>query len=106
LPSVHALYQDLRPKGFELVLIGFREDPELIRQTAQDRGYTARVLIDPSGDVTGNVYGVWGPPTVYFIDRQGRIVGRAVGPRDWNTPAARRFVTELLAQDAPALPKK
>jgi hypothetical protein len=46
--------------------------------------------------VTGKVYGVWGPPTLYLIDRQGRLVGRAVGPRDWSTPAARQFLLALL----------
>jgi hypothetical protein len=79
-----------------VLLIDFREEPELVRRTVQERGYTARVLIDQSGEVTGKAYGVWGPPTVYFVDRQGRLVGRAVGPRGWDTPAARQFVTELL----------
>jgi hypothetical protein len=46
--------------------------------------------------VTGKLYGVWGPPTVYLIDRRGQLVGRAVGPRDWSTPAARQFLLALL----------
>lgn len=46
--------------------------------------------------MTGRVYGVWGPPTVHFVDREGRLVGRAVGPRNWKTPAARGFVQALL----------
>jgi hypothetical protein len=55
------------------------------------------VLIDQVGDVTGKVYGVWGPPTLYIIDRQGRLVGRAAGPRPWDSPAGRRFIEALLA---------
>jgi hypothetical protein len=47
--------------------------------------------------VTGRVYGVWGPPTIYLVDRAGRVVGRAIGRRDWSTPAARTFLRELLA---------
>ena len=76
--------------------MSFRENPELVRRTVQQRGYVAPVLLDESGDVTGRAYGVWGPPTVYFVDRQGRLIGRAVGPRDWESPAARRFVQALL----------
>jgi hypothetical protein len=38
--------------------------------------------------VAGRVYGVWGPPTAYLIDRQGRLVGRIQGARDRSTPAA------------------
>jgi hypothetical protein len=39
---------------------------------------------------------VFGPPTLYFVDRQGRLLGRAAGPRDWDSPAGRRFVEALL----------
>jgi len=78
-------------------LISFRERPALVKRTVAERGYTAPVLLDESGDVTGKAYGVFGPPTAYFVDRQGRLLGRIVGPRDWNTPAARKLVQELLA---------
>ncbi len=98
MPSVNRLYEQLKGKGLEVRLVAFRESADLVRRTAQERGYTAPVLIDASGDVTGRVYGVWGPPTVYFIDRQGRLIGRAVGPRGWDSPAARTFIEALLAQ--------
>jgi hypothetical protein len=98
LPSVNRLYEELKGKGLEVRLVDFRESPDLVRKTAQERGYTAPVLLDESGDVTGRVYGVWGPPTVYFIDRQGRLIGRAVGPRGWESAAARTFIEALLAQ--------
>jgi hypothetical protein len=98
LPSVNRLYEELKGKGLEVRLVDFRESPELVRKTAQERSYTAPVLLDESGDVTGRLYGVWGPPTVYFIDRGGRLIGRAVGPRGWESPAARAFIEALLAQ--------
>lgn len=82
-------------------LISFREDPALVRRTVAERGYVAPVLLDESGDVTGKAYGVFGPPTGYLIDRQGRLIARIVGPRDWDKPAARKLVQDLLA-----LPKK
>ena len=97
MPPVQKLYQEYRGKGFEVLLIDFQEDPERVRQAVKDRGYTAPVLIDRSGDVTGKVYGVWGPPTLYIVDRQGRLVGRAAGPRPWDSPAGRRFIEALLA---------
>ena len=77
--------------------MSFRENAETVKKTAQERRYVAPVLLDASGDVTGKLYGVWGPPTVYLVDRAGRLVGRAVGGRDWSSPAVRTFVRELLA---------
>ena len=100
MPPVNRLYEELKGKGLEVVLISFRESPATVQRAARERGYTAPVLIDESGDVTGRMYGVWGPPTIYLVDRRGQLVGRAVGPRDWSTPAARAFIQELL--DVPA----
>jgi hypothetical protein len=96
LPPINQLYTELRSRDLDVLLVSFRENADHVRRTVQERGYVAPVLLDQSGDVTGKLYGVWGPPTVYLIDRQGRLVGRAVGPRDWSAPAARRFLVELL----------
>ena len=91
------LTADLAPRNLETVLVSYREDPDHVRRVARERGYTVRVLVDATGDTTGRVYGVFGTPTVYLIDRQGRLVARGVGPRDWDGPAARRVLDSLLA---------
>ena len=96
MPSVNAIYEELKGRGLEVRLINFREDAELVRKTVGERGYTAPVLLDKSGDVTGRVYGVWGPPTVYLVDREGRLVGRVTGPRGWDSPQARALLHALL----------
>ena len=76
--------------------MNFREDPAQVGKVAQERGYVAPVLLDRSGDVAGRLYGVWGPPTVYVLDRQGRLVARAVGARNWSQAAARQLLLALL----------
>lgn len=101
MPSVNRAYTELKDKGLEVVLIDFREDAETVRRAVRERGYTAPVLLDIKGDVTGRDYGVWGPPTVYFVDRQGRLIGRAVGGRDWDRPEARAFLRALLEWSKP-----
>jgi hypothetical protein len=96
LPSVNRLHAELRNRGLSVLLVSFREDAGLVRRTARERGYTAPVLLDRTGEVTGKLYGVWGPPTAYLVDRQGRLVGRTVGPRPWDSPAARKLLVDLL----------
>lgn len=100
MPSVDTLARDFKGRGLEVLLVSFREDPEHVKRTVKERGYRARVVLDESGDVTGRGYGVWGPPTVYFVDRTGRLVGRAVGARAWDTAPVRSFIEALL--EAPA----
>ena len=80
--------------------MSFQEGADTVRKVAKERGYVAPVLIDASGDVTGRVYGVWGPPTAYFIDRQGRLLGRIQGARNWTTPAARNLIKALVEEGA------
>jgi hypothetical protein len=80
--------------------VNFQEGAETVRKVVRERGYVAPVLVDTSGDVTGRVYGVWGPPTAYFIDRQGRLLGRIQGARDWTTPQARTLIQSLLEEPA------
>lgn len=50
-----------------------------------------------SHDKVHQDYGIRALPTTYLIDRQGKIVGRIVGARDWNSPAAQRLIKGLLA---------
>jgi len=100
---VHALYRQFRDRGLEVALVSFRESPELVKRTVRERGYTAPVLIDRSGEVAGQRYGVFGPPTMYLIDREGRLLARGVGPHDWAGPAARALIADLLGP-APAAP--
>ena len=98
MPSVNRAYSEFKVKGFEVLLVDFREDAETVKKVVRDRGYVAPVLLDASGDVTGKSYGVWGPPTLFFVDRKGRLVGRAIGPRGWDSPAAKAFIRGLLEQ--------
>ncbi len=86
------------------MLVSFRESPDLVKRTVRERGYTAPTLVDRSGEVAGQHYGVFGPPTTYLIDRQGRLLARGVGPHDWAGPAARALITDLLGPASPAKP--
>lgn len=100
MPSVNKLYAEFKDQGLEVLLVDIREGPDLVKRTVQQRGYVAPVVLDQSGDVAGREYGVWGTPTAYIVDREGRLIGRMVGPRDWNAPGARTFVQALLRMGA------
>jgi hypothetical protein len=82
-------------------LISFRETADVVKRAVAERGYTAPVLLDASGDVTGRAYGVFGPPTAYLVDREGRLVGRMVGGRDWRGAAARDVIRDLVHRRGP-----
>jgi peroxiredoxin len=101
LPPVQALYRQFRDRGFEVVLVSFQESTDLVKRTVRERGYITPVLLDQNSDVAGRRYGVFGPPTMYLIDRQGRLLARGVGPHDWAAPAARALIADLLGPAPP-----
>ncbi|MBI3108165.1 MAG: TlpA family protein disulfide reductase [Candidatus Rokubacteria bacterium] len=51
--------------------------------------------IDPGSRVAA-LYRVPGVPTTFLIDRRGRMLGVAVGPREWATPEGRTLIRGLL----------
>ena len=71
------------------------EDPEVVRRAVKTQGYTAPVVLDIDRKMS-DAYAVTATPTVYLIDRQGRIIGRAVGRRDWAGEAGRRLIAALV----------
>ena len=87
----------MKGQGLEVLLISFRESADLVKRTVSERGYAAPVLLDASGDVTGRQYGVWGPPTAYLVDREGRLIGRMVGAKDWSGAPARDLLRAFVA---------
>ncbi len=95
MPSINALYEEFKGRGFVLLLVNLGEDPQLVGKTAQARGYTAPVLLDRDGAVS-TAYLVTGTPTVYLVDRQSRVIGRAIGRREWAGEHGRRLIEALL----------
>jgi peroxiredoxin len=97
LPSVNKLAAELKGQGLELLMVDIREPADLVRKVVRERGYTARVVLDESGDVAGKQYGVYGTPTVVLINPQGGMLAWAIGPRKWDSPQGRAFLQSLLA---------
>jgi len=53
------------------------------------------VLLDSNGDVSA-VYSVVYIPTTYIIDKDGRLVGKAAGAREWGSSPISNLMEELL----------
>jgi peroxiredoxin len=100
MPSMHALYQEYREKGFEILAISSDvKGKETVAPFIERLGLTFPMLLDPR-NVVGTQLGVRGIPTSYVLDKQGRMVGLEIGARDWNKAAMRRLLERLLAEDA------
>jgi len=83
MPSMERLWQRLQNQGFVLLAVSQDEQgAAVVEPFVRGLGLTFPVLLDPEGQI-GRAYGVWGYPESFLIDREGRIVERVIGPRDW-----------------------
>jgi peroxiredoxin len=96
MPSMERLYQRLRDRGFALLAVSEDEGgAAVVEPFVRQLGLTFPVLVDPEQRV-GSLFGVWGYPESFLIDRDGRIVERIIGPRDWATAGQVAAVERLL----------
>ena len=78
-----------------MVSVDLQEKPEVVREFGEDFEIRFPLWIDRTGQGPA-AFAVRGHPNTVLIDRAGRIVGRILGERDWNTPEAHRLVEWLL----------
>lgn len=55
------------------------------------------LVIDGKAKVA-NAYGVWAHPATFFINREGKIVGRLFGGREWTSQSMTTLIQYLLNQ--------
>ena len=86
-----------RGRDFQLLAVSQDEDGrEKVAEFARDLGLSFPVLLDPQRQV-GERFGVWGYPETFVIDRNGYVVERVIGPREWDSPASIAALEALIA---------
>ena len=97
MPTMDRLYREFKGKGFEIVAVNVKDKrPEALAFVKQLK-LTYPIVMDPEGEV-GLLYGAFGMPTTYLIDRKGVVLARLWGPADWYSPAARKLIAALVEQ--------
>jgi len=97
MPAFEQLHREFSVQGLAIVGINAREETSKIREYAGELGLTLPLIADPTGKINSD-YGVIGLPTTFLIGRDGRAVGLAIGPREWNAKPARALIQALLAE--------
>ena len=98
LPSaIEHIHREFGPRGLVVLAVNMEESRETVRAWVRDRKLTMDVLLDMSGAVNG-AWGVAYSPVVFVVGRDGRLVARAIGTRDWTAPEGRAFFEALMAR--------
>lgn len=104
MPTLDRLQAALGGEGFEVVALSIdRAGIDVVRRFYTEVGMKHLALyVDSSGKAVSKL-GASGLPTTLLIDREGREVGRLVGPAEWDAPAMVAFIRDRLAKRASSL---
>ena len=97
MPVLEQLHRDFAGEGLTVLGINVREGIPTIQRYAKALGLTFPLVVDPKGEIRVS-YGVIGLPTTFMIGRDGRVVARAIGARDWGSADGRALIQALLAE--------
>ena len=95
MPALERLRQQLDPERVVVLTVTTDLQRDGIKQFLANLNVQLPVLFDEHQDVS-QAYLVRALPTTVFIDRQGALVGRAVGPREWDAPKAVHALQGLM----------
>ena len=90
------VHQEFDQKGLTVLAVNMQENRNQVAHWVKEKNVTSLVLLDADGAVT-RLYQVTSAPTVVLIGRQGELIGRAVGSREWIGEKGRRLFEALLS---------
>jgi thiol-disulfide isomerase/thioredoxin len=101
MPSLAELQKQLGSKDFEVVAISLdREGEEVAAKFLEETNATSLTLyLDKDSNSLDKLQAV-GLPASLLIDRQGREIGRILGPAEWASPEAVDLVKAAIAEPA------
>jgi peroxiredoxin len=98
MPTMETLYQQFKDRNFIFLTISVDyEGSKPVREFIEKNQYTFPVLVDPKSE-TLDIFELTGIPTTFVIDKQGRMLGKAIGPRNWNSSEIVSYLTQLISQ--------
>jgi len=100
MPAMQRLAAALAGSDFELVAVSVDQSADEVRSYRDRLGLHFPILLDPEKRVAG-AYQTFRYPESYLIDRDGRILARYIGPRDWDSDAYRDRIRGLAAPGRP-----
>ncbi len=93
-PTLAEVYGEYRERGVEFVGVAIWDDSGNVARHIEEYNLTYPNILDDRGGIAID-YGVAGIPEKFFIDSQGMLVGKFVGPTD--PEALRSALDGLLA---------
>jgi peroxiredoxin len=94
--AIEKVVRERQGQPFTVLAVSIEEPRDLVAAYVKGAGVTSSVLLDGDGAIARE-YRVRATPTTIVIGRDGRLVARAAGTREWDGKAGRAFLDALVA---------
>lgn len=95
MPAMEKLYQHFKDRAFIMLAVSLREPGSKVSQFFKREKLNFTALLDGDGRV-GRRFGIYAIPTTIIIDQGGAMIGKGIGSRSWDSPAAKAFLEHLI----------
>ena len=122
-PILERTFRKYGGRGLEILAVNLVDDASRQQSYRRSHGYTFTFAFDPdnlfslqrqslgSGSASTflvnprreAIYEISGVPTTYVINRNGQVIGNAVGAVNWEQPVLTQFLESLLGPPSPTL---
>jgi len=80
-----------------MLKVAIKEKEEDLKKYKNEFKVSSPILNDEKAEVA-NAYGIQSHPQTFFINREGRVVGRALKGMDWTSRSMRNLIQRLLGE--------
>jgi peroxiredoxin len=80
-----------------LLKVATKEKEQDLKKYKNEFNMSSPILIDDNASAA-NAYGVWNRPATFFINREGKIVGRVLKEIDWTSNNMKNLIQYLLKE--------
>ena len=97
MPSMEKLHQKLKDKEFAMVSVSIKDTAAEVKHFYKQNKLTFTALLDSSGKTVPG-FSIRAIPTTLILDKTGRIIGRVMGPREWDSRESVAMFDQLIFQ--------
>jgi peroxiredoxin len=95
MPSMEKLYKRLNGQDFTMIAVNLQEPALRVKTFLKKYPLTFTILLDSKGEI-GPQFGIRAVPTTFILDKNGGIIGKALGNRQWDSKESMALFEHLI----------
>lgn len=96
MPLMEKLHKRFKDRDFAVVAVNLRESATRVKNFFDEYKLTFTAILDSKGKI-GARFGVRAVPTTFILDKDGGIIGKVFGSREWNSQKSFALFEHLIS---------